>query len=52
MNASADESTDLEVAFRDSHVGDVLDEGPTLKDIVAEGAVLEFHGVTFLLPAY
>ena len=26
MNASVDDSMDLEVAFRDSHVGDVLDE--------------------------
>ena len=32
--------------------GDVLDEGPTLKDILPQGAVLEFHGTTFLLPAY
>src|SRR6185312_8837577 len=40
------------INLKQYHVGDVLDEGPTLKDIVAEGAVLEFHGVTFLLPAY
>ena len=32
-------------------VGDALTEGPTLKDIVPLGAVLEYHGVVFLLPA-
>ena len=40
------------INLKQYHVGDVLDEGPTLKDIVAQGAVLEFHGITFLLPAY
>ena len=33
------------------HVGDQLAEGPKLVDILPQGAVLEFHGVTFLLPA-
>jgi general secretion pathway protein B len=40
------------INLKQYHVGDVLDEGPTLKDIVAQGAVLEFRGTTFLLPAY
>jgi hypothetical protein len=40
------------INLKQYHIGDVLDEGPTLKDIVAQGAVLEFHGTTFLLPAY
>ncbi|HSN16786.1 MAG TPA: general secretion pathway protein GspB [Gammaproteobacteria bacterium] len=31
-------------------IGDTLAEGPVLRDIVPQGAVLEFHGVTFLLP--
>ena len=31
-------------------IGDTLAEGPVLKDIVPQGAVLEFRGVTFLLP--
>lgn len=31
-------------------IGNTLAEGPVLKDIVPQGAVLEFHGVTFLLP--
>jgi|SRR5215469_2096025 len=32
-------------------IGDVLTEGPTVKDIVREGAVLEYQGTLFLLPA-
>jgi general secretion pathway protein B len=40
------------INLKQYHVGDVLEEGPTLKDIVAQGAVLEFRGTTFLLPAY
>jgi hypothetical protein len=32
-------------------IGDVLAEGPTLKDVLPQGAVLEFHGSVFLLPA-
>ena len=31
-------------------IGDTLADGPVLKDIVPQGAVLEFHGVIFLLP--
>lgn len=31
-------------------IGNTLVEGPVLKDIVPQGAVLEFRGVTFLLP--
>ena len=31
-------------------IGNTLAEGPVLKDIVPQGAVLEFHGATFLLP--
>lgn len=30
--------------------GDTLSEGPRLLDIVAGGAVLQYHGTTFLLP--
>lgn len=40
------------INLKQYHIGDVLDEGPTLKDILPQGAVLEFHGTTFLLPAY
>ncbi|HEY3858823.1 MAG TPA: general secretion pathway protein GspB [Gammaproteobacteria bacterium] len=40
------------INLKQYHIGDVLDEGPTLKDIVPQGAVLEFRGTTFLLPAY
>ena len=32
-------------------IGDVLAEGPTVKDILPEGAVLEYRGTLFLLPA-
>ena len=32
-------------------IGDVLAEGPNVKDIVPQGAVLEYHGKVFLLPA-
>ena len=31
-------------------IGDSLAEGPALKDVVPQGAVLEFHGTVFLLP--
>jgi general secretion pathway protein B len=40
------------INLKQYHIGDVLDEGPTLKDILPQGAVLEFHGTTFLLPAH
>jgi general secretion pathway protein B len=40
------------INLKQYHIGDVLDEGPTLKDILPQGAVLEFHGTTFLLPSY
>lgn len=40
------------INLKQYHIGDVLDEGPTLKDILPQGAVLEFRGTTFLLPAY
>lgn len=33
------------------HIGDLLAEGPKLVDILPQGAVLEFRGATFLLPA-
>jgi general secretion pathway protein B len=32
-------------------IGDTLAEGPRVVDIVPQGAVLEFQGTTFLLPA-
>lgn len=32
-------------------IGDILAEGPKLVDIVPQGAVLEFRGTRFLLPA-
>ncbi|MGE5625356.1 MAG: general secretion pathway protein GspB [Bacillota bacterium] len=32
-------------------IGEVLAEGPTIRDIIPEGAVLEYHGTVFLLPA-
>ena len=32
-------------------IGDTLTEGPRVVDIVPQGAVLEFQGTTFLLPA-
>ncbi|HEX4299486.1 MAG TPA: general secretion pathway protein GspB [Gammaproteobacteria bacterium] len=40
------------INLKQYRIGDVLDEGPTLKDILPQGAVLEFRGTTFLLPAY
>ena len=40
------------INLKQYRIGDVLDEGPTLKDILPQGAVLEFHGTAFLLPAY
>ena len=40
------------INLKQYHIGDVLDEGPTLKDILPQGAVLEYHGTTFLLPSY
>jgi general secretion pathway protein B len=39
------------INLKQYHIGDTLAEGLVLKDIVPQGAVLEFHGVTFLLPA-
>jgi len=38
------------INLKSYRIGDTLAEGPVLKDIVPQGAVLEFHGVTFLLP--
>ena len=38
------------INLRQYRIGNTLAEGPVLKDIVPQGAVLEFHGVTFLLP--
>lgn len=39
------------INLKQYHVGDTLAEGAVLKDITARGAVLEFRGVSFLLPA-
>jgi general secretion pathway protein B len=38
------------INLKQYHIGNTLAEGPVLKDIVPQGAVLEFRGVTFLLP--
>jgi len=40
------------INLKQYHIGDVLEEGPTLKDILPQGAVLEFQGIRFLLPAH
>jgi hypothetical protein len=39
------------INLRHYRIGDTLAEGPTLKDVLPQGAVLEFHGSVFLLPA-
>lgn len=39
------------INLRHYHIGDALAEGPTLKDVLPQGAVLEFRGTVFLLPA-
>jgi general secretion pathway protein B len=38
------------INLRHYRIGDTLAEGPTLKDVLPQGAVLEFHGSVFLLP--
>ena len=38
------------INLKQYRIGNTLAEGPVLKDIVPQGAVLEFRGVTFLLP--
>ena len=38
------------INLRRYHIGDTLAEGPRLVDIVPSGAVLEYQGVSFLLP--
>jgi general secretion pathway protein B len=38
------------INLKQYRIGDTLVDGPVLKDIVPQGAVLEFRGVTFLLP--
>jgi hypothetical protein len=39
------------INLKQYRIGDTLADGPVLKDIVPQGAVLEYHGTTFLLPA-
>ena len=39
------------INLKQYRIGDTLADGPVLKDIVPQGAVLEFRGTTFLLPA-
>ena len=39
------------INLKQYRIGDTLAEGPVLKDIVPQGAVLEFRGSVFLLPA-
>ena len=38
------------INLKQYRIGDTVADGPVLKDIVPQGAVLEFRGVTFLLP--
>lgn len=39
------------INLKQYHIGDTLAEGPILKDIVPQGAVLDYRGTVFLLPA-
>ena len=39
------------INLRQYHIGDSVADGVTLKDIVPQGAVLEYRGSLFLLPA-
>lgn len=39
------------INLKQYHIGDTLAEGLTLKDIVPQGAVLDYRGTVFLLPA-
>ena len=39
------------INLKQYHIGDAVAEGLTLKDIVPQGAVLDYRGTVFLLPA-
>lgn len=39
------------INLKQYHIGDSVADGVTLKDIVPQGAVLDYRGIVFLLPA-